>query len=76
MATSPIFGEYFRMFSKKSRKSLIDASFMFSRNLKILSILVISKYQKTERYSCPVRRKKRMKSVLACKRIFYKSAII
>jgi hypothetical protein len=34
IATSPIFGENFRMFSKKSFKSDIEASFMFSLNLK------------------------------------------
>ena len=33
IATSPIFGENFLMFSKKSFKSDIEASFMFSLNL-------------------------------------------
>jgi hypothetical protein len=33
IATSPIFGENFRMFSKKSFKSDMEASFMFSLSL-------------------------------------------
>lgn len=35
MATSPIFGENLRIFSKKSFNSDIDASLIFSRNLEI-----------------------------------------
>lgn len=33
IATSPIFGENFRMFSKKSLRSDMEASFMFSLSL-------------------------------------------
>ena len=46
IATSPIFGENFRMFSRKSFKSDIEASFMFSLNLenKILYNKNVQKY--------------------------------